>query len=43
MFRTENPEKVKQPKPKAKTVMLTILWFAVFAAAMLFIAFAVHL
>jgi hypothetical protein len=43
MFRTENTEKVKQVKPKTKTVAFTILWFTLFAAAMLFIAFALHI
>jgi hypothetical protein len=43
MFRTENTEKVKQPKPKTKTVVFTILWFALAAAALLFIAFAGHI
>jgi hypothetical protein len=40
MFRTENTEKVKQVKPTTKTVVPTILWFVLLAAAMLFIAFA---
>jgi hypothetical protein len=43
MFRTENTEKVKQLKPKTKTVVFTILWFALAAAALLFIAFAGHI
>jgi Trk-type K+ transport system membrane component len=43
MFRTENREKVKQLKPKTKTIAFTILWFALAAAALLFIAFAAHI
>jgi hypothetical protein len=43
MFRTDNTEKMNQPKPKARTAMFTILWFVLFAAAMLFIALAVRI
>ena len=43
MVRTENTEEVKQVKPTTKTVVATILWVVLFAAAMLFIAFAFHI
>jgi hypothetical protein len=43
MFRTENTEKAKQLKPKAKTAVFTILWLVLVAAAMLFIALAAHI
>jgi hypothetical protein len=38
MYRTE-----KSDKAKIKTVVFTIFWFVLAAAAMLFIAFAGHL
>jgi hypothetical protein len=42
MFRTVNPEKGKQLKPKVKTAVFTALWIVLFGAAMAFIAFAGH-
>jgi len=43
MFRTENTEKMKQVKPKTKTIVFTILWLMLATALMLFIAFAGHI
>jgi hypothetical protein len=42
MSRTMNPEKAKQLRPKARTVVFTTLWLVLFAAAMVFIALAGH-
>ena len=35
-------EKVRQPRPRAKTAAITILWLALLGAAMAFIAIAGH-
>ena len=43
MYRTEKSEKAKQSKPKIKTVVFTVLWFVLAAAAMLFIGYAGHI
>lgn len=43
MLRTENAERIKRRRQKTKTVVFTISWFVLLAAALLLIAFAGHI